>query len=49
MTGPLIPARLIVAVPDALRNPVLGTPIWKILLVAVIALPAIMAWSYGIG
>jgi MscS family membrane protein len=27
LTGPLIPARLIAAVPDALRNPVLGTSI----------------------
>jgi MscS family membrane protein len=43
LTGPLIPSRLLVAVPDALRNPVLGTPIWKILLVAMITLPAIVA------
>ena len=43
LTGPLIPARLIAAVPDALRNPVLGTPIWKILLVSMITLPAIVA------
>lgn len=43
LTGPLIPARLIAAVPDALRNPVLGTPIWKVLLVSMITLPAVVA------
>ena len=43
LSGPLIPARLIAAAPDALTNPFLGTPIWKILLVAMIMLPATVA------
>ena len=46
LTGPLIPARLMAAVPDALRSPVLGTPIWKILLVMVITLPAMAVFPF---
>lgn len=42
LTGPLVPAWLAAAVPDALRDPVLDTPIWKILLVVFVMLPAIV-------
>jgi MscS family membrane protein len=45
-TGPLIPTQLIAAMPEPLSKPVLGTPIWKILLVAMITLPTtvILIW-----
>ncbi len=38
LTGPMVPAALIDAVPENLMRPVLGTPIWKIIAVAVLTL-----------
>lgn len=42
LTGPMIPAQLMATMPDALRDPVLGTPIWKVLLIVAIVVPGIL-------
>jgi MscS family membrane protein len=40
LTGPMMPPRLVAAVPKPLRQPVLGTPVWKILIVLLLTAPA---------
>lgn len=40
LTGPMVPAALLEAVPETLKQPALGTPIWKIMAVVVLALIA---------
>lgn len=47
LTGPMIPAALVHAMPAGLQKAVIGTPIWKIILVALIALLSVLlliAW-----
>jgi len=38
LTGPMLPAALFEAVPENLQQPILGTPIWKIIAVSVITM-----------
>lgn len=49
MTGPKIPAGLVSAVPDILKRPWLGTPVWKILGVVVLSVLVIIVvaiWNH---
>jgi len=38
LTGPMVPAALVKAVPDSLKQPLFGTPIWKIIAVVLATL-----------
>ena len=42
LTGPMIPAALVSLVPESVKQPVLGTPIWKIFTVFVLVLTAML-------
>ena len=46
VTGPLVPSALVNAVPEILQPPLLGTPIWKILLVFLVSTiaAAVLVW-----
>jgi MscS family membrane protein len=46
LTGPMIPAVLVAAVPDFMKQPVLGTPIWKILAVILVVLLAVLVLAF---
>lgn len=48
LTGPMIPARLLAAVPDLLKRSWLDTPVWKILAACalfILAALAVLAWN----